>query len=125
MKALALLLVIGLGACRTIDSLKPGVERVCTKNRCYMFGTKEQIDRHCRKGVKKWDDGKVPHPNDGKRARCCTKYRGPWARIRIWVSRDDANCLAHEECHIEEFESLNPNHARCDGFGVGRSKKRL
>lgn len=124
MRKLALVLLLSLGGCASLDSLRPGVERVCTEKRCYMYGTQKQIDRHCRKGVVRWDDGTVAHPGDGRRSRCCTQYQ-PGRRIRIWVSRLDQSCLPHEECHIEEWQSGRGDHKRCDGFGVGQEKKRL
>lgn len=118
--------VLVSAACANWDSLKPGVERVCTEKRCYLAGDKEQVDRQCRKGGTAWDDGKLQTTNDGRRARCCTQHFPGRAReFAVWVSREDWDCVAHEECHIEEFKSGRNDHARCEGFGFGKEKKRL
>lgn len=129
----ALLASLGLifFGCRH-NSLKPGAERVSTKNIDFVFGTQAQINKHCRKGNEKyggtWDNGDPIKPNDGSRARCCVKYRPDRKRqFTVFVSRYEANCIVHEFCHIEEFLSGKPNHKNCHDFGVGedKSKKRL
>lgn len=89
-----------------------------------MFGTSEQVDRHCRKNGKRWDSGEEMRPTDGKVVRCCVELK-LGRRIRLWVTRGEEDCLAHEECHIEEFWSGSNNHGRCHNFGVGREIKRL
>jgi len=119
MRYLPLLLLMG---CATHNSLKPGVERVCTRNICFMFGTAEQVDRQCRKGGGAWDDGKKKEEGDGRRARCCV-YLKQGRRIRMWVSREDADCIPHEMAHVEAFFGGYPDEA--EGFGVGRDIKRL
>lgn len=114
LQRLALIAALALAGCFPIN-------RTCTGKRCWVEASPEQIDRHCRKGLLKWDSGNKPSANDGRRAVCCVKLRAK--RYWIFVASDSWNCMAHEECHIEEHQSGRNEHWRCDGFGANSPGK--
>lgn len=106
----------------------PPVVRACVHNRCFIQATPEQVDRHCRKRTRTWDSGAAVKPGDGKRVRCCTLLR-KGRRYRIWMSRGEESCVAHEECHISVFERdrheyVGDDHKICHGFGLDKDKPR-
>lgn len=113
-----------LSGCASFDSLRPGVERVCTKGTCYLIGDSEQVDRRCSKNGVVWDSGEKRTAFDGLKVRCCTVFRSG-RRVRIWVTRGQEACLAHEQCHVEIFQSGVGDHKSCHNFGIGKEKKRL
>ena len=130
MKPLALPLLLALIAfasgCATHNSLKPGAERVYTEHINYVIGTPEQVDRRCQSKTGKWDSGETM-AGSGKRAACCTVFRGFSKKIWVWMSRENSICLIHEQCHIDEFLSGRNGHGRCHDFGgrESNSKRRL
>ena len=126
MRLLALMLLLALGGCVTHNSLKPGAERVYTKDRVYVIATPEQVNRQCTKRTKKWDSG-APVAGSSSRAACCTVFRGWGKKLWVWMSRENSICLIHEECHIEEFLAGTNDHKKCHNFGGRESntKRRL
>ena len=124
MRKIIIATVLSLAAC-SHKSLgpAPGVQRLQTKHVNWVFANWWQIHRHCTKGGGYWDNGKLI--SSGGRARCCTRYTPERNRpFTIYVSRSDADCIVHEVCHVDEFLSEDPNHRKCDGFGLGRGKLR-
>ena len=108
--------IVALYGCSGHNSLKPGAERVYTKNIVYVIGTPDQVDRRCQSKTGKWDSGEAM-AGSGKRAACCTVFRGLSKKIWVWLSRENSICLIHEQCHIDEFLSGRNEHGRCHDFG--------
>ncbi len=119
------LICLYLQGCAHQDSLRvPGVERVCTPSYCFLRASAEIVNARCTKGLRKWDSGQPYKLGDPLRARACTVFRGWGKRYAIWVTEGEEEALAHEFCHVAEFESGRNDHGRCHDFGFGRPKAR-
>lgn len=120
MFALALL----FGGCASQKGLfNRGVERVCTAGVCFMRASADIVDRRCKKGMTKWDDGETDI--SARRARCCAIYSRGRKRFRIWVANGEEECIVHEFCHVDQYLSSRPDHSKCHNFGLGKEKKTI
>lgn len=60
-------------------------------------GAEDSVDSHCRKYVKKWDNGK---PIDNQLIRACFLPHGS-RKSNIVISEEHIDCLPHELCHAD------------------------
>ena len=107
------------------------IEKVCTGHICYLRFDAELVNRRCTRGKLVWDDGsKFDQADASKWARCCTVLKPPPKRYQMWVTTGQEECFAHENSHIEVYESdgyimVSEHHKKLHDFGLGRQKKRL
>ena len=123
-----LVLILAFSGCISLDSLAPGVDRTCVGDRCYMIGTHEQIDRHCRKSASMFDNGIDPNSWEGLNEyeiRACTQYvpDSQW-KFRIWLCEDHLEAVVHESCHIQIWQGrVEGPHSNCHDFGAYKDKR--
>ena len=113
-----------LAGCAHQRGLKsPGIERTCTRWRCYVSADADTVNRRCTKRKIAWDDGTPYQPSGDRVARCCTVLRRLPKRLWIWVTEGQEDCLVHEELHIEIFQDdgmvfIPEHHKQVHEFGL-------